>query len=141
MIKICDLEMFFSKTSFDTPEYDIAMVAYELEHLFRSKLFNHKKFLESFDINIFFIQNAITVPCHYLKKLTILQNVNMVTSLVTIIWHGHNCRNKRLRKVITKGPKYREASIICWDRAKSSIIGGMNGVVKQFSNRLNINKI
>ena len=62
--------------------------------------------------------------------------------------HGHDlsgdlrivCNNK-LRKLITKAPKYKELSTICWDKVTSSVIYGVNGTVKQFSNKFSIDKL
>ena len=42
---------------------DIYMVTYKLQQTIRCKLFNHKKFVESFDINSFF-QNETILPCY-----------------------------------------------------------------------------
>ena len=68
--------------------------------------------------------------------------------MVTSIEHGHiiteNLRikqNNKLRKLITKGPKYGEPPTIYWDGAKSTIIDGMHGAVEQLSNKLGINKL
>ena len=41
---------------------------------------------------------------------------------------------------MTKRPKYRVPSTICWDKAKLSIIEGMNGTVKQLCDKLGIIK-
>ena len=42
---------------------DILMVTNKLQQPIRSKLFNHKHFVRSFDINSF-IQNGIILQCH-----------------------------------------------------------------------------
>ena len=42
---------------------DILMVTNKLQHPIRSKLFNHKHLVGSFDINSF-IQNEIILQCH-----------------------------------------------------------------------------
>ena len=49
--------------------------------------------------------------------------------------------SNKLRKLITKGSKYRKPSTICRDRAKSSIVGGINGAVEQLSNKRGTNKL
>ena len=41
----------------------VPMVTYKLQQSIRSKLFNHEKFVESFNINTF-IQNATILSCH-----------------------------------------------------------------------------
>ena len=77
------------------------MVTYKLQESIRSKLFNHKKFVESFDIELF-IQNEIILPgaCE--------------NSLFMDPEHGHTLfgdlrivHNSKLRKLTSKGPKYR----------------------------------
>ena len=35
-------------------------------------------------------------------------------------------KKKKLRKLFTKGPKYRETNIISWEKAKNTIIKGLN---------------
>ena len=49
--------------------------------------------------------------------------------------------SNKLRKLITKGSKYRKPSTICRDRAKLSIVGGINGAVEQLSNKGGTNKL
>ena len=47
----------------DMSKDDTPMVSYKLQKVVRSKLFYHKKIVESFDIN-FFIQNETSLLCH-----------------------------------------------------------------------------
>lgn len=49
--------------------------------------------------------------------------------------------SNKLRKLITKGSKYRKPSTICRDRAKSSIVGGIKRAVEQLSNKRGTNKL
>ena len=41
---------------------NLPMVTYKLQQLIRSKLFNYKQFVESFDVN-FFTQDKTMLPC------------------------------------------------------------------------------
>ena len=47
----------------------------------------------------------------------------------------------KLRKLITKGARYTELSTIYWDKAKPSIVDGINEAVEQLSNKLGVNKL
>ena len=78
-----------------------------------------------------------TKPFYYVTvKIHHLYILNMVTSRDLRI-----ARINKLKKLIIKGPKYREPSTICWDKAKLSILDEMNGNVEQLSNKLDINKL
>ena len=111
------------------------MVTYILQQPIRPKLFNHKYFVESFDINSF-IQNKTIISGHSENSLFIdLEHDHILTGNLWIV-----CNNK-LREQITKGPKDRELLTICRDKAESSIIDGMNGAAERLSNELSINKI
>ena len=95
------------------------MVTYRLQLPIRSKLFKHNKFVESFDINSI-IQDETILPCHCENSMFVdLEYCHRLTGDLRFV------RNNKLRKLITKGPEYREPSTICWDKAKSSIINGM----------------
>ena len=50
-------------------------------------------------------------------------------------------RNNKLKKLVTKGPKYREPTNISWDKANSSIVDGLNETVEHLSNKYGINKV
>ena len=62
----------------------------------------------------------------------------MVTSKLEI-YELYNIIN--LRKLITKGARYTELSTIYWDKAKPSIVDGINEAVEQLSNKLGVNKL
>ena len=48
----------------DMAKDDIPTVAYKLQQPIRSKIFNHKAFVKSFDINSFIIQNETILSSH-----------------------------------------------------------------------------
>ena len=77
------------------------MVTCKLQESTRFKLFNHKKFVESFGIELF-IQNEIILP-------RACENSQYIDPE-----NGHNLfgdqrivHNNKLRKLTNKGPKYR----------------------------------
>ena len=81
---------------------DIPMVTYKLKEPIRAKIFNHKTFVNSLDIEAF-IQNKESLPC------------NCEHSVYKDPFYGHIIsgdlriiQNNKLRKLISKGPKYRE---------------------------------
>ena len=86
--------------------------------LISSKIFNHKQFVESLDINAF-IQNEAIMPCNCEDSpYKDSEHGHIVTGDLRIV------RNNKRRKLITKGPKYREPSSISWNKAKLSIKDG-----------------
>ena len=79
----------------------LSVGTYKSQQTVRSKLFNYKKFSESFDI-YFFTQNQTIPTCH-------CENLPFIDPE-----HGHFLagdlrfvRNNKLRKLINKGPTYR----------------------------------
>ena len=124
-----------SKMPSNMSKDDIPMVTYKLQPPIRSKIFNHKQFVESLDINAF-IQNEAIMPCNCEDSpYKDSEHGHIVTGDLRIV------RNNKLRKLITKGPKYREPSSISWDKAKSSIIDGLNETVEHLSNKYGLNKV
>ena len=114
---------------------DIPMVTYKLQPPIRSKIFNHKKFVESLDIESF-IQNETIIPCNCQNsQFKDPDHGHIITGDLRIV------HNNKLRKLITKGPKYRQPSTISWDKAKSSIVDGLNETVEHLSNKFGINKL
>ena len=87
------------------------MVTCKLQKFIRSELFKHKTFAKSFEINSF-TQNEITLPCNR-------ENVQFIYPEHDRIFIGDliTVNNIKLRKLITNGPKYRQPSHKCWDKA------------------------
>ena len=78
---------------------------YTLTKTIRSKIFNHKEFLKTLDTKDI-LDNTNNLPC------------NCTTSPFTDPNHGHIVtgdisitQNKKLRKLLCKGPKYSETSL------------------------------
>ena len=133
--KILRSKIVSSKMPCSMSKDDIPMVTYKLQPPIRSKIFNHKKFVESLDINSF-IQDENIIPCNCENSpYKDSEHGHIITGDLRII------RNNKLRKLITKGPKYREPTNISWDKAKSSILDGLNETVEHLSNKYGINKV
>lgn len=76
--------------------------------------FNHKKFIESFDINSF-IQNQTILTCHCENSPFIrTEHGHVLNGDLQIVQYS------KLRKLITKIHKHRKQSATYWDKAKSS---------------------
>lgn len=103
------------------------MVTYKLQKTIRFKLFNHKNLVESFNNN-FLNQNERNLSCHCENSIYIDPEHGPILTRDLQI-----ARNNKLRGLITEGPKYGEPSTICQDKAKLSIIDGLN--------ELDINKL
>ena len=48
--------------------------------------------------------------------------------------------NNKFRKLITKGPKYKETNNISWEKAKSTIIKGLNDCIDTWCSKHGIDK-
>ena len=86
---------------------------YTLTKIIRSKIFNHKEFLKTLDTKDI-LDNMNNLPC------------NCTTSPFTDPNHGHIVsgdirivQNNKLRKLLCKGPKYREPVSINFSNCKT----------------------
>ena len=108
------------------------LVTYTLDKPIRSKIFNHKIFVN--DINIYNVLEDInTLPCCCENsEFKDEHHGHIITGELRIV------RNNRLRKLLCKGPKYREPTPVNWDRAKQSLISGIDEAIKNVSNKLGL---
>ena len=93
---------------------DIPMVVFSLSEPIRSSILNYKKFVKHLDLNLF-SHNCKSVPCpckNYNTKFIDPSCKHILTGDLSII------KNNKLRKLIGKGPKYREPENINWVKAK-----------------------
>ena len=81
----------------------------------RTKIFNHKEFIKTLDTN-YILGNMNNLPC------------NCTTSPFTDPNHGHIItgdirivQNKKLKKLLCKGPKYKEPVSINFSKCKTEI--------------------
>ena len=83
---------------------DIPMVIYSLSQPIRSKILNYKKFvLNELDL-VKFSQNSKSIPCNcknYSDKFMDKNRGHVLTGNLQIV------QNNKLRKIISKGPKFR----------------------------------
>ena len=109
---------------------DVPMVVYSLSQTIRSKVFNYKKFVNNLDLDLF-SHNIKSVPCHcnkYDKSFIEPNAKHILTGDLNII------KNNKLRKLLSKGPKYREPEKIDWNMAKIVIEASLNSYIEHLAN-------
>ena len=111
-------------------ESDVPMVVYSLSQPIRSKVFNYKKFVKDLDLDTF-CRDVKSIPCHCKKYDTMFVDKNckhVLTGNLNII------KNNKLRKLLSKGPKYREPVAIDWNMAMCVIIPALDSYIEKLAN-------
>ena len=107
-------------------ENAIPMVDYSLSQPIHSRILNYKKFVSQLDLDAFNNDNNI-IPCHCSQyDHTFLNNEqgHILTGNLKII------TNNKLRKLVSKGPKFREPQEIDLDVAKDIVTEGIDTFIK-----------
>ena len=109
------------------------MVVFDLTNPIRSKIFNYKKTVQERDVDSFLADPSI-LPC------------SCTDSPFVDAHHGHIIsgdlrivENNKLRKLLCKGPKFRESEGICWNKARESITNGINDSIKKWIDSKGLN--
>ena len=111
---------------------DVPMVVYNLTNTIRSQIFNYKSFVQSLDIDTFLRDESI-LPCNcHHSPFTDDNHGDIVTGDLNII------PNDKLRKLISKGPKYREPQTFSYSKAKENIVLGIDNCINAWSCKENI---
>ena len=115
---------------------DIPMVVYSLEQPVRSKIFNYHQFVKDLDLNEFVKDpNSINCSCsHFDSAFTNNDHGHIITGDLRIV------QNNELRKLYTKGPKFREPVELDWNKAKSEIGLGLEQYILDLSLKKGIDK-
>ena len=101
---------------------------YTLTKTIRSKIFNHKEFIKNLDTNSI-LNESNNLPCNCKNSPFVDPNHgHILTGDLRIV------KNNKLRKLLCKGPKYREPNSINWTKCKSEI---KNSLVNFSSNWCN----
>ena len=109
---------------FDTPT-----IVYNLSNSIGSHIFNYNKFVNTLDINSF-INDETILPCECEGSPFIDKDHNhIITGNLKII------HNNKLRKLFSKGPKYRENKSFSFEKAKSNIIAGLNTCIESWCDK------
>ena len=100
-------------------KFEKPIVIYKLSHNIGSKIFNFNKFVSN--LNIAEPINDLSVlPCNCENSPFVDKNHgHIMTGDLKII------QNAKLRKLISKGPKYREPKPMDWNKARESISNGV----------------
>lgn len=102
-------------------------VLYKLNNTIRAKIFNYKHFMADFDINSFVEDNTI-LPCHCEgSPYQDIHHGHIITGDLRIV------NDNKLRKLLCKGPKYREPITLDFDLGKSNILIGLTECVNNLS--------
>ena len=93
---------------------DIPMIVHCLKPSIRSRVLNYKKFVKNLDLKSF-CRSQKSIPCHCREYNIYFVDPNakhVLTGDLNII------KNNKLRKLLSKGPKYREPVKIDWMEAR-----------------------
>ena len=93
-------------------KFDTPTVVYSLSQPIRSKIFNFNKFSSELDTTAFVKDNSI-VPCACQGSSFVDSHHNHVVSGDLRI-----VKKSKLRKLLTRGPKYREPTPLDWVKAR-----------------------
>ena len=114
---------------FETPT-----VLFSLNDPISSKIFNFNKFVSSLNLSEFIKNNSI-IPCHckdspYQDK----HHKHIISGDLRIV------TDSKLRKLFSKGPKFREPQDIDWVKARESINSGITDCVNNWCTKHKVNK-
>ena len=105
---------------------DLPMVVFNLEKPIRSKIFNYKTTVQDIDVEAF-LEDPSILPCSCADSpFKDPHHGHIITGDLSIV------NNNKLRKLISKGPKFRENEGICWTKTKESILKGINESTKKW---------
>ena len=96
---------------------DIPMVVYFLKPSIRSKIFNYKKFVKNLNLTELSL-NPNSIPCYcneYDNSFIDSVSKHVLSGDLNIV------SNNKLKKLLSKGPKYREPEKINWTEARNAI--------------------
>ena len=108
-------------------------VVYDLTNRIRSNIFNFKSFVSSINVEEL-ISNPELLPCHcsnspYVDK----DHGHILTGNLQLV------KCNKLRKILTKGPKYREPKPVNFEKAKEHIMKGIDSCISSWCNKTGAN--
>jgi len=103
-------------------EKDPPSIVYSLGKTIRNKIFNYKDTISSIDINDHATYGTGIRVCECQKHSEFIDkhHGHVITGNLKII------KNNKLRKLISKGPNFREPRSINWNRCKTEIFNGLD---------------
>ena len=103
--------------------FEVPMVTYNLQEPISSKIFNYNHFVKSIDVQQFLIDDTI-LPCECTNSpYHDPHHKHIITGDLRII------SNNKLRKLFTKGPKYRQPKPLNWNKAKEHVMAGLKSCI------------
>ena len=118
-----------SLISFEPPT-----IVYTLNDPVQSKIFNHNHFVNHLDVNAFLNDNSI-YPCSCNNSPFVdKDHGHILTGDLRIV------KNNKLRKLIIKGPKYRENKGISLNKSKMNINSALDDYIGKFCNKNGCNE-
>ena len=94
----------------------------------RSKIFNHKEFIKTLDTKDI-LENMNNLPCNCTTPFTDANHGHIVSGDIRIV------PNNKLRKLLCKGPKYREPVSINFSKCKTEIKNSLTKFSSDWCNR------
>ncbi len=111
-------------------DLDIPMVVFSLSKPIRSSLLNYKQFVSQLNLDSF-SRNSNYIRCccsEYSNQFMDINHRHIITGNLKIIG------NNKLRKLFSRGPKFREPKKINWDEARSVIVNSLEIYLDAISN-------
>ena len=112
---------------------DPPSIVYSLTPTIRNKIFNYKETVESINTDDLdtFGTNLPSCQCQD-SPFVDPDHGHIMTGDLSFV------KNKHLRKLISKGPNYREPRNINWNKCREVISDGLDAFVDKTSNRINV---
>ena len=104
-------------------------IVYKLNETNRSKIFNYKSFVQTFNVDAFIADHS-TLPCDcHLSPFCDPDHGHIISGDLSTI------PDLQLRKLVSKGPKYREPKPFSFEKAKDNIMLGIDSCIESWSRR------
>ena len=125
--KIINDPMVLAKLPLEFNKINNPTVVYRLTKGIRNKIFNYKPFISELDVDAFVADNSI-LPCScgdspYRDD----HHGHVITGDLRIV------QDNKLRKLLSKGPKYREPATLDFGKGKEEILKGIRDCVAKLS--------
>ena len=108
-------------------------IIFNLKEPVGSKIFNFNKFSSSFDVKSF-VKDPNTLPCSCANSsFKDPHHKHIVTGDLRIV------ENEKLRKLLSRGPKYRESKQLDFVSARKEIVLGIENCIKNYCDKYRMN--
>ena len=115
--------------------FEVPTIVYTLDKSIGSKIFNFNSFTTSLDVQAF-VNDPTTLPCNCENSpFKDDYHDHIITGDLRII------ENNKLRKLMTKGPKFRENKDLDFDTARSKIIEGIDSCISTYCTKNRLDQV